>query len=73
MTAATSPVSIAAQGDARVQAAMRQIAEATEELYKALAAVGESTPRLRTVLASAVGPGLCEQAVQQGLALWSAP
>lgn len=61
----TSPIRVAAQNDPRVQEAMRHITQATEELYQALADLGESTPRLSGFL-SALGPGLCAQAVQLG-------
>ena len=65
MTTQSSPVSLAAQEDPRVQAAMQHITEGVEELYRALAALGAETPRLSGVLAKAVAPGLCVQAIEQ--------
>lgn len=60
-----SPVAIAAQGDPAVQAAMRQITAGAEELHRALAALGATTPHLSAVL-PLLAPSLAAKAVQQG-------
>lgn len=59
-------ISRATQEDPAVQDAMTRIAEATIELHRALTALGSSTPRLNGILANAVGPDLCAQAVKTG-------
>lgn len=66
----SSPIARAAKEDTRVAEAMQSIANATEELYLALSALGENVPEmgkmLGAVLPGAVGPSLCEEAVLAG-------